>query len=73
MTSNCELFNSPINQERARDRIKKRLRKDLGAKVASAMALAQKAVLNPELLTEEERQFHEKVMSSNKSGNFDNA
>ena len=71
--SNCELFNSPINQERARERLKNKMRADLGAKVASAMALAQKAVLNPELLTEDEKAFHQKVMSSNKSGNFDNA
>lgn len=48
----CELFNSPINQERARDGIKKRLRKELGAKIANAMEIAKKAVLSPELLTE---------------------
>lgn len=68
----CELF-QPKNEHIAHDRLKKRLRKHLGAKVANAMEIAKKSIMTPELLTENERQFHERVMNSNKSGNFDNA
>ena len=68
----CELF-QPQNEHIAHDRLKKRLRKHLGSNVANAMEIAKKAVMTPELLTESERQFHQKIMSSNKSGSFDNA
>lgn len=62
--SNCELFVSPENQERARERLKNKMRADLGAKVTSALAIAKKAALTPHLLTEEEKSFHQKVMNS---------
>lgn len=68
----CELF-QPQNEGIAHDRLKKRLRKHLGSNVANAMVIAKKAVMTPELLTEDEKAFHQKVMTSNKSGNFDNA
>jgi len=68
----CELF-QPKNEGIAHDRLQKRLRKNLGANVANAIAIAKKAVMTPELLTEDEKAFHQKIMSSNKSGNFDNA
>ena len=69
----CELFHSPQNEGIAHDRLKRRLRKHLGSNVANAMEIAKKAIMNPELLTESEKAFHEIVMTSNKSGNFNNA
>ena len=68
----CELF-QPQNEGIAQDRLKKRLRKHLGANINRALKIAQKAIMNPELLTSDEKAFHEKVMTSNKSGSFDNA
>ncbi|MGH1430469.1 MAG: hypothetical protein ACRBB4_05035 [Neptuniibacter sp.] len=67
----CELFHSPQNEHIAHDRLKKRLRKHLGANVNRALKIAQKAIMNPELLTSDEKAFHQKVMTSERK--FDNA
>ena len=69
--TDCELFHSSQNKHMAHGRLQKRLRKNLGAKVADAMVIAMKATMTPELLTEDEKAFHQKVMTSNKSEHFD--
>jgi len=67
-----ELFH-PQNEAMALPRLKRRLRASLEAKVNSALAIMKKAIEDFDSLEPEEKAFHQKVMTSKKSGNFDNA
>ena len=52
-TNDCELFN-PANTEKARDRLKNKIKKSFEPAIQTIMEQAKKAVLHPESMDDQE-------------------